>query len=44
MSASVLDLLVTGGTLVTPEGLVRADLGLQDGRIAAVAPASPAVR
>jgi allantoinase len=39
VSASVLDLLVTGGTLVTPEGLVRADLGLQDGRIAAVAPA-----
>lgn len=39
MSASTLDLRVTGGTLVTPDGLVRADLGLQDGRIVAVAPA-----
>lgn len=38
MSASLLDLLVTGGTLVTPEGLVRADLGVQDGRIVAVGP------
>lgn len=38
MSASRLDLIVRGGTLVTPEGLVRADLGVLDGCIVTVAP------
>src|SRR5438094_8811395 len=32
----MLDLLVRGGTLVGPNGQVRADLGVRDGRIAAV--------
>lgn len=30
------DLLVAGGTLVTPAGTFRADLGVRDGRIAAI--------
>jgi allantoinase len=30
--------LVRGGTLVTPSGLVRADVAIEEGRIAAVAP------
>src|SRR4051794_678493 len=30
--------IVRGGTLVTPEGLLRADLQLEDGRIAAIGP------
>src|SRR6266487_4702058 len=32
----MLDLLVRGGTLVSSNGQVRADLGVRDGRIAAV--------
>ena len=39
MKASVLDLLVKGGTLVTPHGLVRADLAIAEGRFVAVSPA-----
>ncbi|WP_159718206.1 dihydroorotase [Geminicoccus flavidas] len=31
-----LDLLIAGGRLVTPGGLVAADLGIRDGRIAAI--------
>src|SRR5262249_3667076 len=33
---STYDLLLRGGTLVTPEGVSRADLAVEDGRIAAV--------
>ena len=32
------DLIVRGGTLVTPEGLQRADIGVSDGKISAVEP------
>jgi allantoinase len=32
------DVLVRGGLLVTPEGVVRADLAVDDGRIAAIGP------
>lgn len=32
------DLIVRGGTLVTPEGTVRADLASEEGRISAIAP------
>lgn len=35
---SKLDLLVRGGTVVTPDGLVESDLGVADGRIVALAP------
>lgn len=38
---SDLDLILRGGTVVTPEGLLRADLGVSDGRIAALAPDLP---
>ncbi len=34
----MLDLIVRGGTLVTPEGLQQADLGVEGGRIAVIAP------
>jgi len=35
-SPEVFDLLVRNGTLVGPEGLVRADLGIRDGKVAAI--------
>jgi allantoinase len=35
------DLIVRGGTLVTPGGPLQADLGVSDGRIAALAPDLP---
>ncbi|MCX7782196.1 MAG: amidohydrolase family protein, partial [Meiothermus sp.] len=34
----MLDLIVRGGTLVTPEGVQQADLGVQDGLIVQIAP------
>ncbi|MCS7059255.1 MAG: allantoinase [Meiothermus sp.] len=42
----MLDLIVRGGTLVTPEGLQRADLGVEGGQVAVIAPeiAEPARR
>src|SRR5438874_8310960 len=36
--------IVRGGQLVTPEGIVRADLEVEDGRIAAIAPELPGAR
>jgi dihydropyrimidinase len=33
---------VTGGTVVTPDGLVRADLLIRDGKVAAIGSAAPA--
>lgn len=33
---SMLDTVIAGGELVLPEGVLRADLGLKDGRIAAI--------
>ncbi|MFM9032266.1 MAG: hypothetical protein ACKOTF_16655 [Opitutaceae bacterium] len=38
MSERRLDLIVRGGTLVTPAGLVAADLGVTEGRIVIVGP------
>jgi allantoinase len=35
---SELDLILRGGTVVAPDGVRRADVGIADGRIAAVAP------
>ncbi|HEV2444334.1 MAG TPA: amidohydrolase family protein, partial [Candidatus Sulfopaludibacter sp.] len=35
------DLTLRGGTLVTPEGLLAADLAIEDGRISAIAPGLP---
>ncbi|HEX2104830.1 MAG TPA: allantoinase AllB [Solirubrobacteraceae bacterium] len=35
---SALDLTVRGGTVVAPDGVRRADVGVTDGRIAAIAP------
>ena len=35
------DLIVRGGTLVTPDGTMRADLAIEDGRIAAIGPDLP---
>ena len=35
------DLLIRVGTIVTPEGLQRADLAIEDGLIAALAPELP---
>ena len=35
------DLILRGGTLVTPDALVAADLAIEDGRIAAIAPDLP---
>lgn len=35
---SLYDLIIRNGTLVTPEGVVQADLAITDGRIAAIAP------
>jgi allantoinase len=35
---SLYDLMIRGGTLVTPEGVTQADLGVSEGRIAAAAP------
>jgi allantoinase len=35
---TALDLIVRGGTLVAPDGVRRADVGVADGRIVAVAP------
>ena len=32
-----LDLLIRGGTLVTPHGPLQADLGVQDGQIVSLA-------
>jgi len=32
------DLLLRGGTVVTPEGIVAADIGVADGSIVAVSP------
>jgi allantoinase len=37
-SGSTLDLIVRGGTVVTPEGVRRADVGVAEGRIVAIAP------
>jgi allantoinase len=39
---SKLDLIIRGGTLVTPEGVRAADVGIADGQIAELAPASSA--
>src|SRR3954465_1033802 len=39
--SDTLDLVVRGGTIVTPDGLARADLGIKDGRIAQIAPEIP---
>ena len=36
------DLAIRGGTLVTPQGLVQADLGIADERIAIIGDAGPA--
>jgi allantoinase len=36
--SSILDLLVRGGILVTPDGPVRADLGIAEGKFATIAP------
>jgi len=35
--SSALDLLVRGGRLVTPDGVLRADLGVADGKIGKIA-------
>ena len=35
---SELDLVVRGGSIVTPEGITRGDLGVQEGRIAIITP------
>src|SRR5436853_6727381 len=35
------DLVLRGGTLVTPEGVERADLGIEDGQIQAIGPELP---
>ena len=35
---STYDLIVRGGTLVTPEGQQKSDIGIADGKIAAIAP------
>ena len=32
----MLDLLIRGGDVVTPQGVTKADVGIEDGRIAAV--------
>jgi dihydroorotase-like cyclic amidohydrolase len=32
------DAIIRGGSVVTPEGVVRADLAIADGRIAELAP------
>ncbi len=32
------ELVIRGGTLVTPEGLLRADVAIEDGRIQAIGP------
>jgi allantoinase len=37
----MVDLLIRGGMIVTPEGVVRADIAVEDGRIAAIAPDLP---
>ena len=34
-------MIVRGGTLVTPEGLIKADLAVEDGRISAIGPELP---
>ena len=38
------DLVVRGGTVVTPAGEVRADIAIEDGHIAAVGPDLPGGR
>ena len=38
------DTVLRGGTLVTPEGLLEADLAVEDGRISAIAPGLPGAR
>ena len=35
------DLIIRGGTLVTPDGVVPADIAIEDGRIAAIGPELP---
>ena len=37
-------MIVHGGQLVTPQGSVRTDLAVEDGRIAAIAPELPGAR
>ena len=32
----MMDLVVTGGTAILPDGTRRADIGVEDGRIAAI--------
>lgn len=34
--AETFDLILRGGTCVTPGGIVQADIGVRDGRIAAI--------
>ena len=38
MTTSQLDLVVRGGSVVTPDGIERVDLGVSAGRIARIAP------
>jgi allantoinase len=38
------DVVIRGGTLVTPDGLVQADVAIEDGRIVAIAPEMPDAR
>src|ERR1017187_523355 len=43
-SECMADQIIRGGTLVTPEGLLRADVAIENGTIAAIGPELPGAR